>query len=56
MRSLSHTSAHPECELHLVWEQEQQPERLECTVHLIGAKPPNDYFQISLIPEIEGSM
>ena len=56
VRSLSYTPARPECELQLFWEQEHHPERLECSIHLIGAKPPADYFQISLNPETEGRL
>ena len=53
-RSISHVSTHSECELCLLWEREQQPTSLEYRVHMIGAKPPTNYFMISLNPAMEG--
>ena len=53
-RSISHVSTHSECKLYLLWEKEQQPASLHYRVRMIGAKPPNNYFVISLNPPMEG--
>ena len=47
----------PGCQLILEWEgEDQKPVRLRHKVQLIGAKPPNNYFNLTLKSTVEGKV